>query len=112
MRYSGSGGFDREKKLGSCRVGAEHRGYCCWQRWESMSLMRSPSPCLRIEEKKRRRPVVVLKILRVLKVLGARKATLALGFKTFWCTDMGLLVCSYGRLWKIRCTDMGTGCKN
>jgi hypothetical protein len=24
-----------------------------------------------------------------------------------WCTDMGLLVCSYGRLWKIRCTDMG-----
>jgi hypothetical protein len=24
-----------------------------------------------------------------------------------WCTDMGLLVCSYGRLWKIRRTDMG-----
>jgi hypothetical protein len=24
-----------------------------------------------------------------------------------WCTDMGLLVCSYGRLWKIRCAVMG-----
>jgi hypothetical protein len=49
-----------------------------------------------LSEKKRRRPVVVLKVLRVLKVLGTRKATLALGFRTFWCTDMGLLVCSYG----------------
>jgi hypothetical protein len=45
-----------------------------------------------LSEKKRRRPVVVL------KVLGGRKAALALGFKTFWCTDMGLLVCSYGEL--------------
>ena len=26
MRYPGSGGFDREKNLGSCGVGAEHRG--------------------------------------------------------------------------------------
>ena len=61
-----------------------------------------------LSEKKRRRPVVVLEVLRVLKVLGVRKTALALGFKTFWCTDMGLLVCSYGRSGAIRCTDMGT----
>jgi hypothetical protein len=53
-------------------------------------------PFFGMKEKKRRRPVVVLKVLRVLKVLGARKTALALGFRTFWCTDMGLLVCSYG----------------
>jgi hypothetical protein len=64
-----------------------------------------------LSEKKRRHPVVVLKVLRVLKVLGARKAALALGFKTFWCTDMGLLVCSYGRfgvqIWGFWCAVMG-----
>jgi hypothetical protein len=45
-----------------------------------------------LSEKKRRRSVVVLKVLR------ARKAALTLGFKTFWCTDMGDLACSYGGL--------------
>jgi hypothetical protein len=61
--------------------------------------------------KKRRRPVVVLKILRVLKVLDVCKAALALGFKTFWCTAMGLLVCSYGmfgvQIWGFWCAVMG-----
>jgi hypothetical protein len=61
--------------------------------------------------KKRRLPVVVLKVLKVLKILGARKAALALGFHTFWCTDMGPLVCSYGmfgvQIWGLWCAVMG-----
>jgi hypothetical protein len=64
-----------------------------------------------LSEKKRRCSVVVLKVLKVLKVLRARKAALTLGFKTFWCTDMGLLVCSYGmfgvQIWGFWCAVMG-----
>jgi hypothetical protein len=66
---------------------------------------------VRIKEKKRRRPVVVLKVLRVLEVLVVWKAALVLGSKTFWCADMGLLVCSYGmfgvQIWGFWCAVMG-----
>jgi hypothetical protein len=52
-----------------------------------------------------------LKVLRVLKILWAWKAAMALGFKAFWCTDMGSLVCSYGRfgvqIWGLWCAVMG-----
>jgi hypothetical protein len=64
-------------------VGVVRSGYCHWAVKGEHVVTLTPLPFLKIKEQKRRRPVVVLKVLRVLKVLGMRKATLALGFKTF-----------------------------
>jgi hypothetical protein len=104
-------GFRLGKETRFLGVRAEHSGYCHWAVKGKRVIGLTPLPFLRIKEKTRRRPVVVLKVLRVLKVLGMRKAALVLGFKTFWCTDMGLLVCSYGmfgvQIWGFWCAVMG-----
>ena len=87
-----------------------------------MSLVRPPSPFLRIEEKKATTSCRRFKGFKSFKGFRHAQSRAGTGFQDLlvygygafgvqlwdvWCTDMGLLVCSYGRLWKIRCTDMG-----